>query len=262
MAENKAGVRFLNKVAIVTGGCQGVGKGILDVLLEQGGKVAVFDINDKLGSELTTSGPGIVKYVHCDVRNEAEVKRSIAYVVEGFGGLDLLVNNAGYANPAKTIDDSEISAFQDLLNLNLVAYFTMCKYSLPHLRKTKGSVVNISSILGSTVGPKHMSMYCATKGGVTALTKSLAYDESVHGVRINSIAPSVVRTPLLEEFASSLPDPQKQIKNWEDSVLLRRLAEPKEIGLACLYLAVDATFTTGFELNCTAGSEIGYGVKQ
>ncbi|WAR31744.1 ZERSY-like protein [Mya arenaria] len=171
MAENKAGVRFLNKIAIVTGGCQGVGKGILDVLLEQGGKVAVFDINDKLGSELTTSGPGIVKYVHCDVRNEAEVKRSIASVVEAFGGLDLLVNNAGYA-------------------------------------------------------------------------------------------PSVVRTPLLEEFASSLPDPQKQIKNWEDSVLLRRLAEPKEIGLACLYLAVDATFTTGFELNCTAGSEIGYGVKQ
>ncbi|XP_052788837.1 17-beta-hydroxysteroid dehydrogenase 14-like [Mya arenaria] len=243
---NKA-LRFEDKVAIVTGGCQGIGKGCVDVLVEEGGKVAVFDIKDSFGEDLASKCDSIM-YIHCDVRNDDEIKKAIDRVVQTFGKLDLLVNNAAVAPHAHAIDDVTPQDFRDLLNLNLVSYYTMCKYSLPYLRKRKGSIVNISSVCSSAAA-RNMSMYCATKGGVTSLTKALAIDEAKRGVR------------MVEDFVASHSNPEEVMQKLTSSLHSDRLGEPREIGLACLYLAVDATFTTGFELNCTAGSEIGYGVK-
>ncbi|XP_053381309.1 17-beta-hydroxysteroid dehydrogenase 14-like isoform X3 [Mercenaria mercenaria] len=211
MADNqdRSGCRFSDKVAIVTGGCCGIGRGCADILAENGGTVVILDIND----------PG----VGC-------------------------------------IDDISVENFKELLNINLIANFTASKYALPYIRKTGGSIVNIASISG-VIANAASPTYCASKGGVISLTKALAIDEAKHGVRVNAIAPGPVNTPMLNNVMKKAGDVEGITKAMKESNHLKRIADPREIGQACLFLAVDATFTTGEVLMCTAGNEIGYGVK-
>ncbi|XP_045196097.2 17-beta-hydroxysteroid dehydrogenase 14-like [Mercenaria mercenaria] len=154
-----------------------------------------------------------------------------------------------------TIDDISVQGFRDLLEINLVSNFTASKYALPHLRESKGCIVNISSNAASAAF-KNSSTYCACKGGVSSLTRALAIDEAKYGVRVNSIAPGPVDTRLVRALMSvEERDLLAKCNN------MNRFARPREIGLTCLYLAVDATFTTGEEIMCTGGAEVGYGVK-
>lgn len=252
---NQPALRFKDKVAIVTGGVQGIGRGCVDVFVEQGGKVAVFDINDDVGQAMKSDGPGEIMYFHCDMRKEEEVKNCVAETVKKLGKIDCLVNNVGCYYGHKSIDEISVQNFRDLLEDNLISNFTASKYALPHLRKTKGSIVNISSI-GANAAFKNSTTYCATKGGVKALTKALAIDEAKYGVRVNSIAPGTIETPLLLKVST-----KETIATLGSCHTIQRIGKPREIGLACLFLAVDATFTTGEELMCTGGSEIGYGNK-
>lgn len=248
-------LRFQDKVAIITGGCQGVGRGCVDVLVENGGKIVVFDIKDDIGSTMSVEGPGELVYIHCDVTKEEEIKNSIEAVIQRFGKLDCLVNNVGSHQGPNSIDDISMQSFRELLEVNLISNFAMSKYALPHIRKSKGSIVNISSITANAA-MKNSSTYCASKGGVKSITKALAIDEAKYCVRVNSIAPGCVETELLKRLLS-----QEHRNFYAKCHTIGRLAQPREIGLACLFLAVDATFTTGEELFCTGGSEIGYGVK-
>lgn len=251
------GLKFQDKVAIVTGACSGIGKGCLDVLLENGGTVVVFDINDRIGNQLQADNPGKVLYVHCDVTSEQEVKKSIENTVEKLGRVDCLVNNVGHHPGSHSIDEFTVEGFKTLLDINVVSMFTMSKYALPHLRKVKGNIVNISSISG-THAQKNSSTYAASKGAILSLSKALAIDEAKLGVRVNAICPGPVNTPLLREFLESLGEKARDLPSWSQ---LGRVGEPREIGLACLFLCTDATFCTGIELMCTGGCEIGYGVK-
>ncbi|XP_060585977.1 17-beta-hydroxysteroid dehydrogenase 14-like [Ruditapes philippinarum] len=255
-------LRFRNKVAIVTGGCCGVGRGCVDVLVDEGGKVAVLDINDEVGTSLTSDGlPGELFFIHCDMNKEDDIKSAIEKVVEKYGHIDCLVNNVGTNPGSNPIDKLTVQGFRDLLNTNLVSYFAASKYALPYLRKTKGCIVNTGSI-GSSAAALEMPSYCASKGGTIALTKALAIDEAKHGVRVNAVSPSIVDTPLFRKVIKEWGEEQAQIDMLASFTQLGRLSLPREIGKACLFLAVDATFTTGEELMCTGGSEIGYGVKQ
>ncbi|XP_053380862.1 17-beta-hydroxysteroid dehydrogenase 14-like [Mercenaria mercenaria] len=252
---NQATLRFKDKVAIVTGGVQGIGRGCVDVFVEHGGKVVVFDIKDDVGKAMQSNGPGEIIYFHCDVRKEEDVKTCIEETVKRLGKIDCLVNNVGCYNGPKSIDEYTVQDFRDLLDDNLISNFTASKYALPHIRKTNGSIVNISSI-SANAAFKNSTIYCATKGGVKSLTKALAIDEAKYGVRVNSIAPGCIESPLLRQTM-----PTEKMETLESCHTMQRTGQPREIGLACLFLAVDATFTTGEELMCTGGSEIGYGVK-
>ncbi|KAH3797046.1 hypothetical protein DPMN_150621 [Dreissena polymorpha] len=140
--------------------------------------------------------------------------------------------------------------FRRLLDINLVAYFGTIKCAIPHLRKTKGSVVNISSING-IMANQSTGFYNASKGGVTALTKSFAIDEVKNGVRVNSIFPGVIDTPMFQAVIQQ--QPPEFLHRWESISQMHRLGSPREIGLACLFLATDATFCTGVDLLCTGG---------
>ncbi|KAL4218584.1 hypothetical protein ACF0H5_021174 [Mactra antiquata] len=253
-------LRFKDKVAIVTGGCNGIGRGCVDVFLENGGKVAAFDINEELGLQMKTEGPGEILFVKCDTRNEENVKSGLTEVVNKFGRIDCLVNCAGLHPGSKNIDDMTVEEFEKILNLNLTSYFIMCKYTLPYIRQHTGSIINITSMSGVTGDPMCPS-YCTSKAGIAGLTRALAIDEALNGVRVNAIAPAAVRTSLLDSVMKQQDDPQRFLDLNTSTTQLDKIGEPREIGLAALYLAVDATFTTGFELHCSGGSEIGYGVK-
>ncbi|XP_053381307.1 17-beta-hydroxysteroid dehydrogenase 14-like isoform X1 [Mercenaria mercenaria] len=262
MADNqdRSGCRFSDKVAIVTGGCCGIGRGCADILAENGGTVVILDINDEVGNSLPKSGTGKLFYIHCDMQKEDDIKNAIKECIDKFGKIDCLVNNVAHHPGVGCIDDISVENFKELLNINLIANFTASKYALPYIRKTGGSIVNIASISG-VIANAASPTYCASKGGVISLTKALAIDEAKHGVRVNAIAPGPVNTPMLNNVMKKAGDVEGITKAMKESNHLKRIADPREIGQACLFLAVDATFTTGEVLMCTAGNEIGYGVK-
>ncbi|KAF5925916.1 hypothetical protein HPG69_000407 [Diceros bicornis minor] len=132
--------------------------------------------------------------------------------------------------------------------------------ALPHLRKSRGNVINISSLVGA-IGQSQAVPYVATKGAVTAMTKALALDESQYGVRVNCISPGNIWTPLWEELAASTPDPTATIREGTLAQPLGRMGQPAEVGAAAVFLASEANFCTGIELFVTGGAELGYGCK-
>lgn len=262
MGENigQVGQRFLDKVVIVTGGCCGIGRACVDVFAENGGKVAILDLNDEVGAQFSKDGSVKLLYIHCDMTKEEDIKRAIGECFNKFGRIDCLVNNVAHHPGIATIDDISTDSFRDILNINLIANFTASKYALPYIRKSAGSLVNIASVSG-VIANSASPTYCASKGGVISLTKALAIDEAKHGVRVNAIAPGPVNTPMLQNVMVKAGDVEGITKAMKECNHLKRIADPREIALACLFLAADATFTTGEVLMCTAGNEIGYGVK-
>jgi NAD(P)-dependent dehydrogenase (short-subunit alcohol dehydrogenase family) len=142
-----------------------------------------------------------------------------------------------------------------------VSYFAASKFALPYLRKSRGSIINISSLVGD-MGQEGASTYCATKGGITAFTKALAVDEGRHGVRVNAVLPGVIGTPMHWTYVNSQPDPKKAQQSIDAWQWLGRIGTIEEVGYACLFLASDAAaFITGIELNVSGGAELAYGVK-
>jgi NAD(P)-dependent dehydrogenase (short-subunit alcohol dehydrogenase family) len=254
-----------DKVTLITGGTRGIGEGCARVFVEAGASVMICargtEAGCALAAELTAAGPGRCEFEPCDVSLEDDLSRVVARTVERFGRLDCLINNAGHHPTHRPIDGFSAAEFEDLLRLNLVSYFVASKYALPHLRQTHGSIVNMSSLVGS-MGQEWACTYVATKGAITALTKALAIDEARNGVRVNSIAPGVIETPLHRSFVASKENPA-QVQEFIDSWQWQgRIGSPKDVGYAALYLAGDqAGFVTGIELTLSGGAELAYGIK-
>ncbi|KAI1884690.1 hypothetical protein AGOR_G00229010 [Albula goreensis] len=257
-------LRYLDKVVIVTGGSKGIGKGIVRVFVENGAKVVFcargVEAGRCLETELNRAGPGSCLFLPGDMTKEADIKKLISVTAERFGRIDCLVNNAGWHPPHRSIDETTAEEFRDLLNFNLISYFLTTKYALPHLRQCQGNIINISSLVGS-IGQKHAVPYVATKGAIIAMTKAMAVDESQFRVRVNSISPGNVMTPLWEELASQTGDAAATIKAGEEAQLIGRMGTEAECGLAALFLAADASFCTGVDLLLSGGAELNYGRK-
>ncbi|KAM4703279.1 L-fucose dehydrogenase [Rhinophrynus dorsalis] len=254
---------YNHKVVIVTGGTKGIGEAIVKVFVKNGANVVFCSKEEEarnLEMELKESGPGDGIFVRCDVTKEDDIKRLIEITVKTYGRIDCLINNAGWHPPEQTIDDTSAKEFHDLLNLNLIGYFLTAKYSLPHLRKTQGNIINISSLVG-IIGQKHAIPYVATKGAITAMTKAMAVDESQFNVRINSISPGNIWTPLWEELSSHSTNPEAMILGGKDAQLLGRMGTVEECAKAALYLAAEGTFCTGIDLLLTGGAELNYANK-
>jgi NAD(P)-dependent dehydrogenase (short-subunit alcohol dehydrogenase family) len=189
-----------------------------------------------------------------------QVEQLIGRTIERFGRIDCLINNAGWHPPYKPIDDFSIDEFRALIDLNVIGVFAACKFALPHLRKTRGNIINIASLV-AVIGQLHATTYVATKGAVTAFTKALAIDEAAHGVRVNSISPGNIFTPLWQAGMDASPDPAKTLEEGKAAQLVGRLGTTEEAAKLCVFLAADATFTTGVDHYLTGGAELNYGRK-
>jgi NAD(P)-dependent dehydrogenase (short-subunit alcohol dehydrogenase family) len=258
-------VRYQGKVVVVTGGSKGIGLGCVRAFVEQGGSEVVFCARnvaegEAVAAEITARGPGRAHFVRCDVGQIDDLRALVAQTVQRHGRLDCLVNNAGWHPPARPIDDFSVQDFRDLLELNLVSLFAACKFALPHLRQVQGNIINLSSLVGA-MGQLHATTYVATKGGITAFSKALAVDEAAHGVRVNSVSPGNMYTPLWQEAIDAAPDPDAARAAGDAAQLLGRMGTIEEAGRLCLYLAAEATFTTGVDHILSGGAELGYGRK-
>ena len=255
---------YTDKVVIITGGSKGIGKGCVEVFVGAGAKIVFCarssDEGEALARKLNASGPGEANFVQCDVSKVDEMQNLINTTIQKYGQLDCLINNAGWHPPHKPIDDFSVDEFHELLDLNLVSIFAACKFALPHLRKTKGNIINISSLVGA-MGQLHATTYVATKGAITAFTKALAIDEAKHDVRVNSVSPGNVYTPLWQEAIDAAPDPKQCRDDGEAAQPLGRMGTIEEVGKLCLFIASDATFTTGVDHIISGGAELGYGRK-
>ncbi|KAL8176799.1 UNVERIFIED_CONTAM: hypothetical protein K2H54_038782 [Gekko kuhli] len=255
-------LRYPGKVVIVTGGTSGIGLAIVREFVHQGANVVFCsracgaERGQAIQRDLKASGcPGDAFYQVCDVQKESDIKRLIQVTVQRYGCLDCLVNNAGIGY-MEEIDDVSAQDFLNVMEINTVSCLLTSKYALPYLRETKGNIINIADIDGE-FGEKNFVSYASSKGAVIAMTKALAIDESKYGVRVNSISPSAVWTPLLKRVICQSPNPEA-VKQY---FLMGRLGTPEEVALAALFLAADGTFCTGLDLALSGGSEVGFGMK-
>ncbi|KAK3102442.1 hypothetical protein FSP39_011403 [Pinctada imbricata] len=259
-----AGLRYKDKVTIVTGGSKGIGRGCVEVFVKHGSKVVFCARGESEGkaleSEMNAAGPGEAFFIQCDVTKEADIKKVIDLAIEKYGKIDCLINNAGQHPPHTAIDDISADDFRSLLNTNLVNYFLFSKLALPYLRKTEGNIINCTSLVAQ-IGQPGAVAYVSTKGGITSFTKALAIDEAKHNVRVNAFSPGNVWTPMWETEARNSGNYEAAKRAGADAQLCGRYGTLEESGLMCLFLAADATFCTGIDINLSGGAELNYGNK-
>jgi NAD(P)-dependent dehydrogenase (short-subunit alcohol dehydrogenase family) len=257
-------MNYSQKVVIITGGSKGIGEGCVRTFVDAGSQVVFCARNqgegEALESEVNSLKKGEAAFIKCDVSKPDEIEKLISFTFEKYQRIDCLINNAGWHPEHKPIDDFTIEEFRDLLNLNLVSMFAACKFALSHLRKSKGNIINMSSLV-ATIGQLHATTYVATKGAITAFTKALAIDEAVQGVRVNSVSPGNIYTPLWQQAIDASSDPAKTRADGEAAQLLGRMGTIDEVGKLCLFIASEATFTTGIDHVISGGAELGYGRK-
>jgi NAD(P)-dependent dehydrogenase (short-subunit alcohol dehydrogenase family) len=233
------------RVALVTGAGSGIGRAIAARLLEEGTSVAIVEHDRKAGrdAEAELSARGHVCFVPCDVADEAAVKRTVAGVVKWGGRLDLVVNNAGYFGAFETpLEKLKLSEWQRTLDVNLSAAFLFAKHAARHLRKARGSIINITSTRASMSEPS-TEAYAASKGGLSSLTHALAISLGPE-IRVNAIAPGWIATdawkPRRQRRAPKLR------KQDHEQHPVGRVGRPEDIAACAVYLASDAaSFVTG-----------------
>lgn len=246
-------MRLQGKIVIITGAAGAIGSAIAVRFAEEGATIFLCDLDESKGVELEKNirlSGGKATFFSMDVTVEKEWKKTISKVVESSGRLDILINNAGI-NIRKPIEEMEVEEWDTMMRVNVRSVFLGIKHALPVMRKQKkGSIINMSSICG-LIGHRYTpEAYTATKGVVTLLTKSVAVRYAQDQVRINSLHPSTVNTPLVQ---SIFADPEKKRERL-DEVPLGRLATVGDVANAALYLASDESlFLTGVSLPVDGG---------
>jgi NAD(P)-dependent dehydrogenase (short-subunit alcohol dehydrogenase family) len=244
----EASMKLKGKAAMITGGGSGIGRATARLFAQAGARVAIADINSAGGEEtrgLITAEEGEAFFVHADVAKVSDAESLIRTVVERFGRLDIVVNNAGVELPKSLLDTSE-EDWERVITIDLKGVYFVSKYAVAEMVKCGGgAIVNISSGAG-ILGFPMMTAYCAAKGGVVALTRAIAIEYARQGIRVNCICPGVVDTPMSRWFFSSLPNPEEVRRHFEAQTPVGRFAAPEEIAQTILFLASDdASFLTG-----------------
>lgn len=244
--------RFAGQVAIVTGGADGLGRGICERLAREGAQVSIFDFNTSLMEKTKASFAEqgfAVHTVQVDVAVEESVKTGIADVVAHFGRLDIMINCAGIVGPnGKKIADVSVEDFDRVCNVNLRGSFNVTKHSIPHMEKNNyGRVLLIASIAGKD-GNAGMTCYSTSKAGVIGLAKAVGKEYAETNITVNALAPAVIRTAMVEAM-----DPS-QVKYMTDKIPMKRCGTIAEVAsTACWIVSPEASFNTGFCFDLSGG---------
>ena len=251
-------MRFLDRVVIVTGGARGIGAGCSKVFAEEGGVVAILDRDLSAAQEMASKLGTNHLACACDVAVESQIENALQAVIERFGRIDCLINNAGIHPPdTPLVKMAPVDALR-VIQVNFMSTYSMCYHALEHLKKTRGTIINVSSMT-AVLGQRNSTAYAASKGAQLSFTKSLALECAEFGVRVNAILPSNVDTPLMREWASSLADPQAALERIAALQPIGRMASPEEMGRVCLFLATeDSSFITGQGLQVDGGASLDY----
>ncbi|HHY47160.1 MAG TPA: SDR family oxidoreductase [Firmicutes bacterium] len=249
-------MRLKDKVALVTGGAEGIGAAIAKVFAREGAAVAVVDVNVATGNrtvQAINDAGGKAIFLRADVSKSHEVKAMVEGVIAEFGRVDILVNNAGVTLNA-TVADTEEDDWERVIGVDLTGVYLCSKYIVPHMvEHGGGNIINIGSI-ASFVGLNNNAAYNAAKGGVMMLTRNMAVDYAPMKIRVNALCPGMVMTPMLEKFIAIQPDPKAYVAKVEASTPLGRIGTPEEVAEAALFLATDeCPYITGAALMVDGG---------
>jgi NAD(P)-dependent dehydrogenase (short-subunit alcohol dehydrogenase family) len=249
-------MRLGGKVAIVTGAAQGIGLGIARVFAREGAMVVLSDAQYEAGLQAAqgiAADNGQTHFHRADVTREADLKSLADAAVARFGGLDIVVNNAGVCT-VRSAEESTVEEWDRTMAVNVRSIFLTTKHGAPHMRRRGGgAILNIASI-SSFVGQENTPAYCASKGAVLMLTKSLAVDYGRDRIRVNCICPGITDTPMLRYHMGQAGDPDQAIEQRLRRVPLGGMLTPEDMGRAAAYLCSgDASGVTGASLVVDGG---------
>jgi NAD(P)-dependent dehydrogenase (short-subunit alcohol dehydrogenase family) len=251
--------RLAGRTAIVTGGAGGIGAATTRLFCEEGARVALVDRDDAAieaaSREIRDAVPGAETLgIVVDLAQEAAAAEVVARTVAAFGGIDVLVNNAGI-RAYEPLADAKADTWRDVIAVNLLSYAYLSREALPQLRASgRGSIVNVSST--HAFNPRAgMGQYDVTKAGIVSMTRTLAFEEAGHGVRVNAVCPGATFTPFHARRAAALGrSPEEVDREAATTCLMRRWAEPREIAYPILWLASDeASYITASALMVDGG---------
>jgi len=248
-----------DKVVIITGASSGIGYAAAKLFAGKGGKLVLAGRRENalngLVADITEAG-GQATSLAGDIRDEAHASALVDCAIDTYGGLDVAFNNAGITGAGKALSELSFGEWQETLDVNLSSAFLGAKYQMPvMLKQGSGSIIFTSSFVGHTKGLPNHSDYSASKAGLLGLTKALAAEAGLQGVRVNALLPGGTDTPM--NFANS-PDAGPEVQEFVNNIhALKRMASPEEIAMSALYLASDASsFVTGTALLADGGVSI------
>lgn len=248
--------RLDGKVAVVTGGCSGIGLATVRRFVEEGAKVVIGDLDDQRGQELVDELD--VRYVHTDVTSKDDVDAMFAAAKDAFGSVDIAFNNAGISPPEDdSILTTDLDAWRRVQEVNLTSVYLCCKAALPYmLEQQKGSIINTASFVAVMGAATSQISYSASKGGVLTMTRELGVQFAREGVRVNALCPGPVNTPLLQElFAKDAERAARRLVH----IPMGRFGEPEEMANAVLFLASDeSSFITASTFLVDGGISAAY----
>ncbi len=248
--------RLDGKVAVVTGGCSGIGLATVNRFAEEGAQVVIGDLDVKRGEEIVDGIAGL--FVHCDVTSKTDVDALFKTAKDTYGSVDIAFNNAGISPPEDdSILDTDLDTWRRVQEVNLTSVYLCCKAALPYmLEQKRGSIINTASFVAVMGAATSQISYSASKGGVLSMSRELGVQFAREGVRVNALCPGPVNTPLLQElFAKDEDRAQRRLVH----VPMGRFAEPEEIANAVLFLASDeSSFVTANTVLVDGGISAAY----
>jgi NAD(P)-dependent dehydrogenase (short-subunit alcohol dehydrogenase family) len=249
--------RLKGKVALVTGGAMGIGRSACLLMAREGAKVAITDLDEAQGASVTEeirAQGGEAAFWRLDVASEAEVRKVLGEVAQRYGPVTALVANAGISGANKPTHELTEQEWDHVQGVNVKGVFFCTKHAVPQMKKAGGgSIINLSSIYG-LVGAPDVPPYHASKGAVTLMTKTDALLYAADRIRVNSVHPGFIWTPMVEKHLQGMPDPAAAKQATAEAHPLGHMGEPDDIGWACVWLASDeAKFVTGAQIVVDGG---------
>lgn len=244
-----------SRVALITGGAYGIGRGVAQEFVQHGDAVVIADRDTARGTALESSlgkAGGKARFIAVDVRSEEQVQSLIHQAVEAFGKIDVLCNNAGIEH-YRNANEYTIDEWNAIAETNLRGAFLCTKYAYPQLKKTRGSVIHISSVQ-AFANEGQISAYAASKAGLLGLTRAMSLDFAPDGVRVNAVCPGAIQTGMMEAFLKNQSDPEEAVQKIGRSIPLGRVGQPEDIAQAVYFLSsVAASYITGATLVVDGG---------